>query len=298
MAMEAYYCYAVDVDGTVIDGVGDHTIDPGVNLIRPMLDGLCDPRMAAADIIDPQVLFGSPAIATLLDAISATDPLAGKTLGGSDKITMFLQKQANYGTRATGSSHLKLELSAGLLVPVDLSAGNEEAALLSCRGIIGDGGQTYTASSALAGTIAPDERYFAGPAKLNNVTLDGIQRIQVAFGLNLYIAREAGSAGPAFIGIQTRTPVVRITTTNAALLSTYYLPVAISAATHFYLRKGDLNGGRVAAATEEHIKITINAGKILAMPVSGAQQMLTLEIHPTYNGTNNILVFDTSCAIA
>ncbi len=70
-----------------------------------------------------------------------------------------------------------------------------------------------------------------------------------------------------------------------------------------YLRKVDENGARVAddSGTGEHISFTIDAGHIGVKEGSANPNepaTLTLELTPTYDGTNEIFVIDTTAIIA
>lgn len=298
--METYYCHAVDIDGVLVDAIGEHQIEPGASIARPMLDGLHRPKLAAVYTLNTSLAMSSQSIVTALDALDtvASDPFGGKTLTGTDYLTTFLQKSSNWGAgRTAGANHLKIVINDGLVVPVSLSAGNDGPGTVSLLALAADGGAAYTASQALAGVPAPDELFFAGPAKLNNVAVEGIQSVSLDFGINLTILREAGSVGPEFIGIESIQPVIRIVTTDVALLSTYAAGVAIASSTLFYLKKGTTIATRVANATAEHISFTVNAGMIKATPSGGQRQTLTVEILPIFDGTNQIVVVDTTSAI-
>jgi hypothetical protein len=297
MAMEQYFCYAADFDGVLIDAVSEQSVDGGANIIRPQADGLAFPKRATVNTIDQTYGFKSNAIATMLGALSATVPQLGKEIKAGDELTMFLQRQTNMATRDGATSHLKIVVNTGFIYTSGFSAENENPGTVDAAAIVFS--ETQTASQSLAGTPAADEEFYAGPVKLNNVALDGVQSINCVFGQQLDIKREAGSARPVFVGVNFVSPVISFTTTNAGLYNTYAGGVAISSATHFYLRKGSptVAGGRVADITAEHIKCTINAGMIKAAPMSGNQQMLTLEIHPIFDGTNAILIFDLASAI-
>lgn len=297
MAHDVYYPYAVDLDGSLVDNVLDQSIDPGVSLVRPIVDGGVDPRAAFVGIADPTVNINTHQIAAALDAIT----FDGLKLATNTIATLFMLKGADGGTRADTFSHMKLECKAGIVIPMTASAGIDETPGSMAFSIhaMDDGTNDpfiFTASQTLAGTPNPDERFWAGPVKLNNVAVNGVQNITVNFGFALRKRRAAGAINPTHISIESRLSMISIVTDDAALIATYNAPMAIASSTLAYFRKGAA-GSRVADGTAEHIKFTVAEGVIVSRGVSGANQAGAIDIIPQYDGSNVLIAINAASAI-
>jgi len=294
MAFDAiYYPYMVDLDTAAIDAVSDHTFDPGAQVIRPMVDGLLDPKLAAVSLINNRFNLTTHACKTALEALNNVedDPFSGKTLAVADTMTLFLQKATQY-SRAGATSHIKCVVDSGLVAPMTMQAGNDAPGTLTLQAVILAGGATWSTSQSLAGTPAMDEMYYAGTCKLNNTPVDGVQSVSVDFALNLQIEREAGSqeAAAAFVG--TRTPVLRLVTRDAAVWNTYKHGVAISSATRVCFRAAN-------ALTREStgISFTVAQGIIISEPISGNPMGPTIAIYPSKDAENEMVVMDTAAVL-
>lgn len=297
MAHDVYYPYAVDLNGSLVDNVLDQAIDPGVSLVRPIVDGGVDPRAAFVGIADPTININTHQIAAALAALT----FDGMKLGAAAIATLFMQKGADGGTRAGALSHMKLECKAGIVIPMTASAGVDEtpgtlAFAIHAMDDLTNDPFIFTASQSLAGTPDPDERFWAGPVKLNNVAVNGVQNITVNFGISLRKRRAAGAINPTHISIESRLSQISIVTDDAALIDTYKVPVAIASSTLAYFRKGAV-GSRVADVTAEHIKFTAAEGVIVSRGVSGSNQVSAIDIIPQYDGTNDLIAIDAASAI-
>ena len=294
---DVFYLYAVDLDSVLIDGVSDQGIDPGNQIIRPEVDGQVDPRAIFTGTTDPVIDIQTQSIAAALAKITYD----GLLLIAANDATLFCQKAEHGGTRGGALKHLKLEVKAGVVIPVSVSASVETPATLAFRIVAADDLTNdpfvFTALQSLAGTPNAVEEFFAGPVKLNNVALEGVQDIAVEFGISLRMRRAAGIAAPVHLSIRRRVSGIRITTDDAKVASDFVNAVAIATATHVYLRKGSV-GGRVAEATAEHVKFTVAAGAIVCESIAGADQMGVISILPIWDGTNAAIAIDTAAAIA
>ena len=297
MAHDVYYPYAADLNGTLVDNVLDQSINPGVSLVRPIVDGEVHPRAAFVGIADPTININSHQIAVVLDALAPD----GMKLGAAAIATLFCQKGLDGGTRAGALSHLKLECKAGIVIPMTASVGVDEtpgtvAFAIHAMDDLTNDPFIFTAAQSLAGTPDPDERFWAGPVKLNNVAVNGVQGITVNFAWSLRKRRAAGAINPTHISIESRLSQISIVTDDAALIATYNEPVAIASSTLAYFRKGDV-GTRVIDGTAEHIKFTVAEGVIVSRGVSGANQAGAIDIIPQYDGSNELIAIDAASAI-
>jgi len=302
MAIEMWYPYAVDIDGTLVDAVPDHTINPGIALEQPAVDGQVDPKMTLVNALSPTVALQTLDIGAGLNAIGGANAMSGQVITySSAEVAMFCQRQSHGATRDGASSHLKVALQSGLIIPVSANVGNDGPGLLEMLCILRHDGTNepvaFTASQSLAGTPAGDVGYWCGPVKLNNVDVDSVQAIRIDFGISPVIRRHGGSVQPRFVGVQRRTPQITVTTDDVDLVNTYFKSVAIASATHVYFRKGTSAVDRVAEGTAGHCKFTVNDGAISAGAAGGNPQSLDIMIRPHYDGSNAIIVIDTASAI-
>jgi len=300
MAHDVFYPYAASLGATLIDAIGEQAIDPGVGEQVPELDGQVDPSVIFTSAVDPTVRISTQSVNKLLAAVGG----GGLVLTAMAPATLYCQKAEAYGTRGGASKHLKLVISAGLALPLTLRAGVDGPATMEWQILGADNAGNHPfvftpLQSLPADNLRATTQFSAGPVKLNNVALDGVQEINVDFGLALNVRRSgaAASAAPAHISIRRRLTRIRITTDDAAASAAFLNLTAIGGSTLFYLRKGSL-AGRVAAGTAEHVKFTVAAGGIVARGISGAQQTGIIEIIPTFDGTNAALVIDTAAVIA
>lgn len=303
----AHVLYAVNINDAVdvlIDQISDQNIDAGINQMIAGGDGAIYNHYAAVAGQSPRLSFTTSALKTALDKCASTG-LALDT--ANPTLEMYFQAVTEGGTRAGASSHYKLTVSEGLLLPRTIEAPHNAVATISYEAIATwDGANdpiVIAGSQSLAGTAAVDEMFTAGAVKINGSALTGIQNISIAFGITEMVLGDAGEVWPTFVAVQSIQPIITVTSLDAAAINTFALEGAKQGATDsvVYLRKLDKNGTRVADATEEHISFTIDDGRIAVQNVGGshgAPLASVVQITPTYDGTNAPLVMDTTAAIA
>lgn len=302
MAHGVFFPYAVMLDTTLIDGVTDHPIDVGADVARPVVDGLADPRICFVNTYNHTLGITSHAIVTALGAMTtAADPCSGKAIvGGTDTVTVYCIGAASGGTRSANTA-VKILINAGLCVPVTINAPGESPATISlmmyATKYSTNAPFTITTSQSQAGTPSHDEVYFAGPAKLNNVAVDGIQSMTINFGVSVAVRREKGLADATFCYISNIQPSISIITDNVDLAATYQRGVAIASSTFVQLRQAAAGGDRVAEASVVHPQFTVAQGMIISRQISGAPQSMAVDIIPSYNGTNKQIAY-AAAAIA
>lgn len=301
MTQKVLYEYAVNFNAdtdVLISGVSGTNISEGSQIQRPMYDGEEQPRVAHVSSYDQGIDFVTSQIKTFLDLVAnSTDVCAGKAISGTDTFDLYSQLVTSGGSRETGSSHQKYVVNSGLLVPTSLSCGNDQAGSVSCMIYpVSDGTNNpvvYSGSSALVGTPAPTTQYYSGPVLLNNTALDGVQSISINFGLDVRKMREKGLADATLCYIHFKSPSITVTTTNIDLAATYNRGVAISSSTKAFLRAGTANGSRVAEGTDAHLSFTASQGMIQSRAISGSPQTMAIDILPTFDDSNAILIYDT-----
>lgn len=296
----AFTIYAATIDGTLIDEVSSCNFAANVENILQSADGGVDPTFSAVKMAAPRITFNSMAIKTALDAIG----ISGANISSS--AVFFFQKLSQGGTRESGSDHLKLTATAGMVVPKTISAGHDTPAEISYEAILlSDSGAepvAIAASQALTGSPTVDEMFMAGPVTINGTTLSGVQSIDIDFGITDQTLGGDGEAYPTFASIMSRQPRITITLFDMDYLATVSLDGLAQGLTDsvVYLRKVAAGGARVADATEEHISFTIDDGIITIESGDGSNDSVAeakIVISPVYDGTNDILVIDTTAAL-
>jgi hypothetical protein len=307
-----YTLYAVHLDtatlagsDVLLDQVQSFAISTGLQKILQRGDGQVDPTFVAIMSQRPAMRFTSTAIATYLGACGI-----GGTILDSDVtypgLEAWFQKMAEGGDRAAGSSHIKMTVNEGILVPRAIQASQDGVATIDFEAVI-----TYDEtnepvvvadSQALSGTPATAELFTVGPVKINGTTLESIQSVSIDFGIQVITQSGDGQVWPTFAGIMSREPSIRIRTTDVLALSTFDLEgTAIGASdVVVFLRKLAEGGTRVADAGSEHISFTLDEGLITVENQDVSQDgiaMADIVITPTYDGANAIIVIATNADI-
>jgi hypothetical protein len=290
----------------LIDQVDSFSVDPAIAEILRGADGAVDPTFVSVGSQAPRLAFSTTALATVLAKCGISGLAIAADVDEAGLIAWF-QKLQEGGTRATGTVHKKMTVAKGLLLPRRISAQQGGDAELSMEVLtVHDGTNNpivLASNQALSGSPSVSELFTVGPVVINGVRLEGIQSVDIDFGIQEIIRSADGGIWPTFVAIRERRPRIRITTDDAAVLNTFGLSGAAQGATDsvVYLRKRLEGGGLVEDATEEHISFSVAEGMIVCGPLSarhpdivGAEVILT----PTYDGSNAILAVDVTAAVS
>ncbi len=301
MSQEIYTLYAVKINSTLIDQVREQRIDAGLRELIVSGDGAVDAKYAALMDIDPKMTFQTTDIAGFL-GICGISGLA------VTEVILYFQKTTESGIRAGAGAHKTVTVSAGLVLPRTISArqGGEavlafDVVLISSDGLTSP--LTIASGQDLASGATVDAVFTLGPWKLNGSMQEGIQSLDVDFGLRERIYKHSGLPYPVRVHIEERKPRVRLRTTDVPFFTANDLDGVAQGATAslVWFRKLNREGVRVANATAEHIKFTIYDGIWKAGTVGGShpsEQMADVEIEPISDGTNPILGVSAASAIS
>lgn len=259
--MNTYSLFGVDIDGTLISGITSCRITPGLQKALNSHDGSPYTRYQALLARDTVIQFSTKDITALLDKITV-DGFAIVTA-----MTTFFQKDLAYGTRASGTNHLKVVAGSGAIIPLTghASQGAEGMVDAIVVPISSDGATdpiTITGSQALSGSPAVAAKFTLGPGSVNGVDY-AIQDLSVQFGINLQKLSNSGLYLPVYANIKTHKPQIRFTTLDvAAALTNIGLDGLAQSATDsvFFFRKLANNAPRTAAASAVHAKFNIDDG--------------------------------------
>lgn len=303
----AHVLYAVNVDSTcatpvLFDQVQDFTCDPGTAVRVLSGDGGVYATYAYTSRIAPTLGFTT----TDLPAALGKAALTGFALGSGHTADAYLQLCAEGGTRAGASSHYKLTVNQGILVPTTLAADQDQAALSYTMHATYDCTNepiALCASETLATGATTAVHFVAGPVVVNGTTINGVQSISVDFGIQVRTLWGDGAHRPTYCYIAAIRPVIRVATLDVSVLNTFGFAGTAQSTTDslVYFTKCAEGSTRVANATAEHVKLTIDEGEISCEPITGADGAelgAVLVITPTYDGTYAPIVISTVSAIA
>jgi hypothetical protein len=289
----------------LLDQVQSFGISTGLQRIVQRGDGAVDPTYVAIMSQRPVLAFSTTAIATALAACGINGAVIDAD-GSYPGIVCWFQKMAEGGTRASGSSHLKMTGAEGLLVPRSLGAGQDSVAAIRYEAVLTFDGTldpvVVAASQALSGTPSVGELFTVGPVNINGTALEGIQSIEVEFGIGLKVASGDGNVWPTYCAIMSRDPSIRIRTTDADAIATFGASGTAQGATDsvVFFRKLAEGGRRVADGGGEHVSVSVAEGIVTVENEEVSQDGIVsadIVITPTFDGTAPILVISTTANI-
>ncbi len=289
----------VTADGQ-INQITNSSIDPGISLNLLRGEGKIAPQFGAVGQRKPSASFSTTALKRVLDWIGSK----GKYYTGG--ATMYLAKKALGGGFAGATSHVSLTAAKCLILPRTLRATQGEIATLDCEVYIisSDGlaaALTYAASVSLPTIALTDQAWTLGPASINGSVLTGLSSMEITFGLTAKTIFADGQELPAFCCIESQVSQIRVTTYDVTALNSFLAGSAVNSASRVFLRAKANEGGNVIDATASHIKFEITTtGIIHAGPASGSDEgdeSLEVIWNALDDGTNDVLVMNTACAI-
>lgn len=298
--MDTYVLFAVTIDGTVIDGITSQQVGHNIQKAINHNDGSPESRFAGVMSAKPTISFTTVALKKLLDVIGTQ----GAAISSS--VVLFFQKTAANGKRAGSTSHLKLTIAAGLVVPRRLSVSQDGEAQLTAEifPISSDGSTspiTYADSQSLAGSPDSAQKYTVGPVKINGTAWES-QSIEVDFGIDVQTRSHSGYVYPVHAFINRIHPTIGFTTLDAGILATFGIPGAAQGSTDsvVYFRKLAEGSTRDADNSSTHVSLTIDEGLITVdggQASDGGDATFSGMIDVTYDGSNAPLVLSTGAQI-
>lgn len=289
---DKYVPYAIEINATIIDQITSRSFELGHEVQTLRGDGNVDEHFATIIASRPRFTLTTTALAKALTVCG----FGGLDLSSGADI--WFQKVAAKGTRAGSSSHTRVTYSDGLLLPRRISASQGQIATMEFEGIAtSDDGTTapmsIATSASLAGSPGTTEAFTLGPVSVGGSTLAGVTEVEVDFGIEEALIESDGGVYPRDAYINARRPRISIKTTNVAeLTSTDFQKADPVGATDtvitFYKLAED---GTLAGSGDK--TITIDQGIMRVVEGGGDEDsgdLLTLEIIPTYDGTNAVLV--------
>lgn len=297
--MNAYRIHQITIAGTeiVCESINE---DPGIAIFDESGGASSATTISGAKQQKPVLKGTTKDLKKLLDTV----PIAGLPItgSGSSKVIYYDGKLADGAIYASGSAHRKTTINRGLVVVDSISARGNDAATAN-----------FTVYAVYDGTNAPLVRatgqalpstpatltdvWVCGPASINSTTWE-TQGVSLNIGPDVVERYRDGEVFPRMVGINKYDVTAQIDTLDLASTAID----AAAADSVIYFRKHDSNTGtRVAEATAEHISLTIASGYQYAG--ASSRQWPTdsngqINLKGVYDGTNAIIVVDTTAAIA
>ncbi len=304
---DVYTLYALQIGTTVIDQIRSQTIDPGLTEMLESGDSSLDNLHVSVNNQSPTITFSTTALKKALDVCGVAGLLIDEA-GSSNGIDLFFRKRAMGGGYAAGSSHLKLTVNLGVLIPTTLPATHPEAGSVEFMlYVVWDGTNNpilIDKDQSVSLSLAFSAIHTIGPWWINGVQLLGMTSMGVDFGLTVETKASDGEVWPRSAHIISRGASMTGTTRDLAVLdrtaSLGILGVARSAQTRAFLRKKAAGAALVEDATAEHIRFDINAGRISPQQITGEHQAdasTGILVTPIYDGSNAPIVYAADVAV-
>lgn len=286
-----YTIFNAAINGTSLGGITRQRVSRGIQELIQGASGGVDPTWAGQVGQAPEFEFDTVHVATALGLIGISG------LAISANVVLGFQKKESGATRASGSSHVKATMAAGLIVPTRISAsqGKEATYSIAVHGVSADGvnsPMTIQGSQTLSGVQACDEKFTVGPIVINGTTYQ-TQDMSIDFGLSVQKKQHSGLIYPTAAWIEERKPNVTVTLNDMAGLTCDGTITNVV----LYLRSLDTP----ASAESAHIKFTFTAGLYYSGDAEGshaADASCPIELRPVWDQSNAIMQIATAQAIA
>lgn len=298
-----YTLHGILNSSTFISQIEDAQVSSGVQTMIAQAAGMPYAQFAATMSANPGITLSTPQLKTVLDLTGALTSIVDLSGANTD---LHFKQVADLGRRTADASlaHLRFRMSQAWVSLESITAGHQSVARASVRvGTTYDGTNNPIVPAgtlALAGTPTAAEHFVVGPVTINTVSLPGVQDITIDFQRQVMEAGGDGELYNTFAACQTFNPVITVRCLEHAW-ATYGLNGTALTALDVYLRKVS-STGRVANATEEHIKFSATAGLVTIDDSSGGAADPSITTYRITligaNSTTEPITVDTTAAIA
>jgi hypothetical protein len=295
---------SVVFDATACNAIGSVSLEQGVAVQTPQLDGEPNAKIATIMEVVPEFSFDTQAILTALGLVDDTGEITGISISTlTAGLGVFLAEHGVVG-KAAGNGHQKMTVASGVIVPVSLSLTQGQPAVLTMQVIPAksDGTDPIAFSTAARPAYSAVTGHFTlGTVKLNGTSIsDDVQSVTVNFNFTVERVMGNGRPFPKSAFITQRTPTASITfkdsSKNASLgvstalngtsgLQVYItsvpadnLPDALAATTHGciqfengFIHRGGFSGAPVADNTYTVVARADSSGNIVNFTSGVAQ---------------------------
>jgi hypothetical protein len=291
---EQYRLHSVEIDyptsQTLVVPASQASFNPSLNVAAQRTAGNLYPTHTAVMGGAPTLSFGTPALATALDVVG----LGSLT---STQTTVYFAKLSGDGF--AGSGHVSYQMNGALVVPDSINAQHNSVASINytAYGIDSGSGAVTTSGSATLPTVASLDECFVGGKVAFDSNDYQTTGWSLSFGQNVDHGMTSGDAWPTYACITSRNVTANVTSLDVGLQD---WEGASETSVVMYARKTDQASTRIADGTAQHVSLTFAEAFVHPQARAGTRGQAateTLMIQPTYDGTNNVVVVDTSTTI-
>lgn len=255
-----------------IDQIASSDVDGGVEVMSESGSGESDREFAAVRSRQPTMGIVTTDLSFL--GVCGMSGLAITPDASNPGLVAWGKHVPNKGVRdaIATTSHLKMLVSDGLLVPQSIQGSYNQAARLSLmlHAILGSAAQSgaypmvFTKDQAITAGASQSSLFYTPCAVKytsgGNKLVAGIIDLAANFGLSVFKEGADAEADPTHVSIQSRMPTFEFSTTDAELLDDVGEDGLNCTSFAMYFQKIAANGVRVAKATGEHLSITSTSG--------------------------------------
>ena len=300
-------CQAIQDGTATLHQISDFSIDFGVtaSFLEPLNSNYRTDSCITA--FAPTASFTTTDVATAL----GTSGFSGHP-ADSNNLNFYLAQYTNDGLGVATGTAVKLSFHEGSVftpTTIQLTHGQPISLAYNVTGIGGTTGTyaddaplMYAADqdiSSITETTTPSIK-IAGPIAHNTTEID-YATATLTFGLNWVTdPQSARWLWPTHSCLMDRQPTLSIDCTDGDYYESLGTGSAISSGVHAYLRDVDDNSQPVADDTESHVKLSINAGRIIPQNIGGShgQHFNPQVLVVGRKGDSDMLSIDTSAAIS
>lgn len=270
-----YVLHGVQTPDNFYANVRDVTPSTVMDLMQEFAAGYPQPLFTAVRGIAPEIVIETPMVGTAITEFG----LFGKnhTAGNVD---LYYKKVASQGVREADASlvHVRLRMQNAFGYIQQITAGHQQEAMARIRIVSPWDGVNEpivpAGSLALAGTPAAAEFYGLGPVDINNTAVNGIRDLTVDLKAEVMELGDASELFHSFVAIRSVAPVITGRCLEQ-LWPTYTLDGTALVddvngdGIELYLRRKASDGGNVANATANHVKLTGRQGLVTVESTAG-----------------------------
>jgi hypothetical protein len=290
--------------GAFLSELDDATLESNQMEYAEFAAGYPDPLFLGTHGSKIALAFPTKQIATLVGLVGAT--FAVDLSGGNTDL--YYKHGLDLGVRDADANtdHQRFRLASGMMYLSGISVQHQQLAVATARIVpifAGTNPPIVPAGSvALTGTPAAAEFFTLGPVEINGTVLNGVSGWSLDLGVQVLELSSGGELYTTFCGVQSRQPVLEVTTLEVGAWDTFGTDgAAISANVVAYLRKKAIDDGMVADGTAAHVSVTAAAGRIVVVNSRGggntpAQTSLRIPIRTTAAGTPTVAI-NTATAV-
>lgn len=298
--MNTYDIAGISIGGVYLGGITSQSFTPGVSELRQGTSGTIWPSWVNMMSGAPMFSFTTVDIGTALGITGFAC-----TAFSATPVEVIYRAKTIGGVWTSGSTHMKVSISAGLIAPRTLSASHGGEATMSFD--VYSYSSTDTSPITISSVANPHSPELTTPRKFTlgkfkfGTNIVPVTSVSISPGADVEVLSHSGRVYPSYIGVREYRPIISITSTDPSPITTIGNSGAVcTPGVTAYFQKMAQCGARVAAATAEHVKVTTTTGLMILRSTSGSHRgtgLFNYEYVPTWDGTNDMMQLSTASAI-